>query len=382
MRYRRLFPQEMRTFTRQVDQGKFMRIGQIDTIDVDAGTCSVRWLDRPGIRTDVQITQSEARTWNMPTRGDVVLCAFDVREQARIVRYINLGQSVRRAGWELPRLKEGERMWETGGSYIYMKQNGDIELFTQTEGRLVLENLSQTFKSQTVNWRVQTDGGDLFFGQVKRPQPNPTGGNTIQSITNTLQQDLVELELRVNEFGPSATDLVVPQTPIISITLGTLVDANGNVVDKLDRTNYISTKDVAVRIALKSGVQIDIDKEGRISMKNAKFNMNEASVDVTDPDIARGLETNNAALGTRGQHAAREHDAVVIPLGSGYQDAAHITQAQKAASNISGLQQLALAIMSPAGPCSLNPALLPATLKLSGEITEGAKDVYLGGSGT
>ncbi len=63
----------------------------------------------------------------------------------------------------------------------------------------------------------------------------------------------------------------------------------------------------------------------------------------------------------------------------GGSDADHTELTAISAENLVVLQTLAAAIMSPVGPCSLNPALLSdPSLKLKGSITAGAKNVLVG----
>jgi hypothetical protein len=301
---------------------------------------------------------------------------------------MNMGQPTRMANVTLPKLKPGERLWEGGESFIYMKENGDIVLFTLSSGQLLLGNLSRMFSVNVGNVDIKTDAGELFFGQLKRMVPDPISGGQVQKvITDLTTRELNELKLNVYEYAPSVTDVIAPPTPLLSIQMGTLVGpaepaivvdpTSGFPLNKLNLPTPIPTKQVMCRITLKSGVQINIDKAGRVTLTGVVMNINNGSVDSTDPDVALALEGNNPVLGTRGQHIAREHDAVTIPLSATYKDAAHATQQVKAAANVIALQKLAAAFVSPAGPCTLNVAALPATLQ--GEITEGASDLYAGG---
>ena len=91
-----------------------------------------------------------------------------------------------------------------------------------------------------------------------------------------------------------------------------------------------------------------------------------------------GLESNDSAKGTKGQHVAREHDKITIPVSGGYTDPEHKGLDIKSPKNLEALEKIALAIMSPAGPCSLNPALLTGNIELEGEITEGSTNLYIG----
>ena len=391
MRFRHLFPKDLQSPTIQRNLQRRSRIGQVTKVDPQAGVVSVKWLDRPGFRDDVLITQGADREWCIPEVGAVCVVSFDIRDQARIVRYINLGQEVRSKDFSLPKLKEGEKLWEVGGSFLYMKQNGDIILLTRTEARVTLENSTGTFKAEVPSVRSLTDGGKMLLGPVKRLIPNSDGSKSIQAVKDLAGNGLTEATLDVYEFTPSTMSNITLSTPLISITLGTLVDPDGKIVDKLDRKTFYVTKNVTARIKLKSGVQIDIDKDGRLSIKNAKVNINNGSVDSNDPDIALGLETNNAALGTRGQHVVREHDEVTVPLGTNVVDAAHRGLQSKGSSNIDMLVSLIEGVVSTykvvgvqsggstIALAQLTPFVKPTSDSLKGEVTEGAAGVYLGG---
>jgi hypothetical protein len=394
MRFRKMYPQDLKGNLLQQDMNRYIRPGIIEDVDVFNGLCTIRWMDRPGTRVDVPITQGSPREWVMPLRGDSVLCSVDSAEQVRILRYMNQGQPVRMFEVSLPRLRPGERLWEAGQSYIYMKTSGDIEVMSISHGQLLLGNLSRTFGVNVGNFQVKTDGGKLFFGQVKRMVPDPLSGGMVQRVVQDLTlQDLNEMTLNVYEHAPSPTDMVVSPTPIMSMTLGTLVGPIDPTIP-LDPTAGktlawskpagvyipapIPTKEVMCRIKLKSGVQIDIDKSGSLSIQGVKLNINQGQVDTTDPDVALGLEVPSIQ-GTHGQHVAREHDTVTIPLGSGFTDPAHIGLATQASLNATALQTfITSSFVAGANPITLSPGAAAAQAKLEGEITSGSKNVYVG----
>ncbi|MCK9541080.1 MAG: hypothetical protein M0R03_03520 [Novosphingobium sp.] len=356
----------------------YTRVGKIEQVNPQEGTCTIRWLDKPGMRYNVLLTQGSPKEWNIPERGEIVLVTFDHNERARIIRYINLGHAVKiKEVKSLPKLKEGEKLWEGGrGSYIYMQQNGNILLSTLDQGFFILEAQTGTLKSETVNWKVSTEGGIANFGLVKRFK---TDGETreFQEIIDENGDAYTEFRIRMVETADGTLGITGIDDPFIDITLGTYINFDGNVVNK---NNEIATptKQLAVRISLKNGVKIEIDKEGRVSLEAKSWNINKGEVDVDDPDAALGLETASTK-GSKGQHVAREHDRVTIPISTSFVDAEHTTLNQKSSSNVSGaLTQLAGAIMSPAGSCFLIPTTLQGNVKLEGEITEGAENTYVG----
>ena len=380
IRRRRLFASDVKSSTRQRDLSMFQRIGRIEHVDPEKGMCSIRWLDKPGIRNDVLLTQASPKTFEIPERGAIVLVAFDHHERARIIRYINLGHGSRVQDTKsLPRLKEGDKLWENGGSYLWMKKNGDIVMSTLSQGYFVLENKTGSLKSETVNWKVVTEGGIIFFGDVKRFVDNGDGTRSLQSVTNIAGDSYTELRLRMVETADGVLGLTGIENPFLDLTIGTAVDDEGDAISKDDSIPTNLEKQLALKLVFQSGVKLFIDKEGRVSIEGAKININKAKVDSSDSDISEGLEENDANLGTKGQHAAREHDEITVPLGSSaYNDSEHLNLTDLSTENLTALTTFASAIMSPAGPCSLNPALLSGNLKLKGLITQGSENTLIG----
>lgn len=387
-KFRKLFPKDVIAPIVQRDLSTYLRVGQITSVDTVSGLCNLRWVDRPGIRRDVIITQPSVKTWHMPEVGNYVVVGFDHKEQARIVTYINTGQKTRVTTLkDLPLLREGEKLWEVGGSYIHMKINGDIILSTLTGGYILLESSTGSLKTEVINIRTVSEAGIQSHGLIRRFVLNADGTRSQQIILDNFGKALVEYNLKIVEHADLVLGVSDLSNPLIDITFGTLVDNEGKVIDKNNGTNVVTTspkKEVCVRIKLKSGVQLDIDKAGCLSLTGVKLNINKGSVDVSDPDIIQGLEINNALKGSKGEHIAREHDKVTLPISTTYTDPEHTTLSTKALVNVSTLQQIAQAIIAPGlGPCSLNPILLTGQIEFQGEITEGARDLYAGdGDGT
>jgi hypothetical protein len=380
MLFKRKFPSDIRSSTVQRDFSSYLRIGVVDQVYPERGVCTLRWLDKPGYRAEVLITQASPKSWEIPEKGSVVLVGFDPYERARILRYINLGHEERmREIKSLPKMKEGEKLWEVGGSYFYLKRNGDVVISTANQGYFLIENSTSTFKSESVNWKVTTDGGIMYKGIIKRFTDNGDGTKSNEEITNLAGDNLTEFRLRLVETADGTLGLKGIEDPFIDLVMGTYVDADGNIVNKKDSPTINNNKEIAVRIVLKSGIKLFIDKEGRLSIEGAKLNINKAKVDVDDLDIAEGLEENDSSLGTKGQHVAREHDEITIPISTAFVDEEHSETVSVSPDNIQVLTTLASAIMSPAGPCTLNPALLSdPSLKLKGIITQGSSNVLIG----
>ncbi|MFA5395645.1 MAG: hypothetical protein WC346_06435 [Methanogenium sp.] len=376
---RKVFPKDANSSVVQKDLSMYTRIGIISQVNPEEGTCTVRWLDKNGVRYQVLLTQGSPKEWNIPERGDCVLVAFDHHERARIIRYINVGHLSRsKFSKSLPKLREGEKLWEAGGSYIYMKKNGDIILSTLDQGFFSLEALTGTWKSETVNWKCITEAGIASFGLIRRFKSNNLGERQSVNISDEEGNIYTEYRIRIVEKDDNLLGITGIETPFIDIILGTVVNNNGEIIDKKDNPTLLQQKQLAVKISLQNGVIINVDKEGRISLTAKTWNFNKGTVDSIDPDIEKGLETYNSASGTKGQHLAREHDEITIPISTGYTDEEHLGLTEKSNNNILILQQLARSFISPSGPCEFNPALLTGNISLHGEITEGANNLYVG----
>lgn len=378
-KYSKLFPRDMSRPTVAKDTSMYTHLAQISSVDAVSGTCTVRWITpRPGYRQGVLITHGSPGDVSMPSSGDYVLVSFDPWEQARIVGYLNLGQQKRVLTEQtLPEFSEGEKFYECAGSYVWVRNNGDVILSTASGEYLQLENKSGTLKSETLNRRHVTEAGSFFSGIIQRFTPT---GTSIQNISRAPGEDpLTEMRIKIVETSDQAVGIQDLSNPLIDICFGTYVTDEGVIANK-NGAPCTPQKELAVKISLKNGVKIFIDKEGRVSLENINLNINKGSVDVGDADISQGLEVNNPVLGKEGQKIARTHDTITIPLSASYTDPNYVGLSSKGAANMSILSLLASALMAPSGggPCTLNSALLTGQTSLQGEITSGAPGVYLG----
>jgi hypothetical protein len=232
IRYKKVFPKDLTSYTVPKDLSKYTRIGIIDSVDPQAGTCSIRWLDALGIRANVQLTQGGAGEFNIPNRGDVALLGTDSKDQVHIIRYMNLGhESKVKVTKTLPKLKDGDKLWEVGGSFLWMKKNGDLVLSTSQNGYFVLENKTGTLKSETVNWKVTSEAGEAYFGLLKRPITNADGTQSFTVLRDSVtQKALTEYRLRVVETGDNSLGVSNLSTPLFDLTIGTVADSLGNTI--------------------------------------------------------------------------------------------------------------------------------------------------------
>jgi hypothetical protein len=231
------------------DLNKYTRVARIASVDPVAGVCRLQWLDRPGFREKVLLTQGSDGEWNIPRKGAVVLVTFDVGDQARIVRYVNVGHSLKTAAYALPNLSEGEKFWECAGASLYITANGDIILRSAALGTVTLDKNSDTFKTETTNWKVTTAGGNAFFGQIKRFKTQLDGSKASEVITNLAGDSYAEYTFNLFETVESKNALT-PVTPLIAATLGTVVDTSGHVVDINGASILDDTQSVCLQFAI------------------------------------------------------------------------------------------------------------------------------------
>lgn len=385
---RRRFPNEKPA---QVNYQRFLRVGEVIAVDFRAGTCRVNWYDVPGQRQDVILTQATEGEFHVPAIGSAVVCGFDAASQAIVLRcipkeWVVRAKPISEGGKEsLPPMEFGEKYMESTTrdgrkSYLYMSRTGNIEMESGFGVRMGIEDISQTAYLETRNSRTLTDNLTIFSGKVKR-----LIGNALLYISRTVgtgiavtTKYLTETKIKVFEYANDAVTFGPLQTPLVQLTLGTVVTDQGALVNKLGIPTIDLSKEVAVQLELPGNTKLYIDKSGRATITGLRLNINNGSVDATDPDIAQGLESNNVTLGTKGQHVAREHDEVTVPLAPDYADPAHQGLSEKALTNQAALVALASSIFTFVGPCFYIGNLPPQT-KLTGEVTEGAQNVHVGG---
>lgn len=388
----------------QQNLDKYLRKGVITSVDAKKGTCTLQWLDSPGIRDSVRLTQNSSGEYLIPDIGAVAIVGLDNYKQAHILRFepVSISRRIRKkeekntegieGEYTLPDLQPGEKYWETqtGKQFIHLTNEGDFLFQTLLGGSFELQNAAGVFRTRTPGHHVIADGVEEYAGKAVRIQYKPELGGYVSSpVTTDLTNSKVysEYSLKVTETAGEqvldpTTRLARYRKPLVAITAGNVIDKQGNVLDKTGASETVKLypeKGVAYQIVLDNGAAIFIDKEGCLSIQAKSLNINNGEVDTNDPDIALVGE-KASTKGTRGQHIAREHDEVSIPISLNYMDTAHTTLSTKGSLNVNTLKTIAQAIVSPAGPCFLNPAVLVDSIDLVGEITAGANKIYAGDS--
>jgi hypothetical protein len=282
----------------------YNRPAVITNVDTEQGVCSLNWLDNPGGRVNVLLTQGSWGEYNMPVQGAIVLVQFDKHEQARIVRYVNLNQAARQkptseGGYgDLPKLKPGEKFWESsGGAFIYMTSDGRILLSSPFDDTFEIDPNINLIKGKTVNWKIVNAAGNEYSGQVKRYiQEGDTATNKI--ITDNVPTSKFPDGTPLTEYNLIVNDKYQSDSPICKITIGSVVDNEGKVKDKDGNVvNPNSSSALALKLDINSNygsLSIVIDKSGKFYITSPKI------VNISN-DIKLGSNdaTEKAVLGNK-----------------------------------------------------------------------------------
>ena len=274
---------------------KFSRIGSVQFVDVINGVCRIKWLDNPGGRNDVYISQSSWGEFNMPIVGSIVFVECDAHDQARIVRYANLNQVTRQqlpnegGSGEIPKVQPGEKYWESvGGAYIYMTEGGRIFLVSPGNDSIEIDPDLNLIRSESVNWKVITDAGTDWSGEVRRWLPGK-GNVVITDNTPTLQfPNGTPLTERIIVVGDFSSKYKSNGTTLIKINIGTYVDNLGNVVD-ITGIPVLPTSTSALAIRLQvipsdssTGLVLAVDKAGKCSITTPNLTVNSSNIVLGD----------------------------------------------------------------------------------------------------
>lgn len=384
----------------QANYNRYLRIGIVESVDPNKGIVGLRWTDYSARRFNVKITQNTGSELFIPKINDIAVVGFDCNEQAYILRYIVVNQEDRIVEQKtLPTFDQGDRFIEVGGSYIHQKANGDIVLSTTSNSAMILENNSQSIRFETVNYKVSTDAGFFSLGPIKRLMTDITSGlSFISYVRDILQNAYTEYRLELAETCTPVGYAAPASSTFLELVYGTDVDKTGNPIMKNGLPAVLNLKQVAAKLKIKDSTtkqavaELYIDKEGNISLTGKNINVNGGSVDVTNLDIAQGLEINNPTLGTKGQHVAREHDEVTVPFGT-VTDPEHLTLTELGITNLTTLADIINSLLlgsiitvtgTAPGALTITKAVLNPVIvalednKISGVITAGASNVYIG----
>ena len=297
-------PREFRTTdTGFHNDGLWIRPGIIQAINPETGLLDIEWLDHPGIRQEVAITQPHQGMFQLPTVGAVVLIGFDQGFAAQILRYLPAGYQEQVKDRILYPISTGELMLVSfqdskevvkekkftvpnpTGTRFFMNNVGDIEMATALGESWRMDNANSEISQNSMNYTVTTEAGVLQFGLIKRL---PEGEDTVQILTPdgtditklippAAPEGLTEFRLRVLEKADAQEIVLDPTafipeigTPLVELTLGVKVDDNSNIIKTTDAqaTTSGDAQEIIIQLKTKSdqGFEFTVDKEGNVTL--------------------------------------------------------------------------------------------------------------------
>ncbi len=278
-----------------------LRFARITDVDTDKGVVGISWLDHPGGRVEVILSQPSWGFFTVPTVGSIVACGFDTVDRTTILRYIPIAYKARHGdpsegAFEpqdaLREVKEGEHFLKSiAGAEVYMDVNGNIVLSSGAGSywKITLEDLIQQ-NSET--WKVQNEAGTLTMGIVRRLYED-TDFTPVQVdnriIKNGSDEAYVEYRLRVAETADASVGTA--STPdLVEITVGTLIDSEGNVTQSTNENNVT----IDIRTKNDVGFQFRVDRDGQVEM--TVKGGSEFTIDADKVKITQGGEEQAVVL--------------------------------------------------------------------------------------
>ncbi len=288
------------------NDGLWIRPGIVQAVDATTGLLDIEWLDHPGLRQGVAITQPHQGMFQIPTIGAIVLIGFDQGYGAQILRYLPAGYA-EQSGDEFNPMLPGEvnifSYLDTVGTVrekqfivpaptgtrIFLNNIGDIQMATALGEWWRMDNAQSEIIQNSMNYTVSTEAGTLQFGLVRRIPESAKDKETVPSIITPTGQrledvggistkGLTEFRLRLLETADtqqsslSDPNAYVPAVndPFIELSLGIKVDDNGDLVKTTSDQAKTTTGPQEIIIQLKTradqGFEFTVDKEGNVTL--------------------------------------------------------------------------------------------------------------------
>lgn len=275
--------------------GLWIRPGIIRATDHTTGLVDIEWLDYPGIRQGVSLTQPHQGMFQFPTTGAVVLIGFDQAGNAQILRYLPTGYQAQINDADLWAIKPGEinlvsyrpestqtenfPIPNTTGSQIYMDNSGNIQITTALGEKWLMHSDTNTIAQESMNYNIITEAGRLQFGLVKRASKSSSNaefiitpeGTNLEDSTSADPNALTEFRLRLLDQADANPD-TAPEldNPFIELSLGIKVDSSGN-IETTDGNTHAETsgenQEIIIQLKTKAdqGFEFTVDKEGNVT---------------------------------------------------------------------------------------------------------------------
>lgn len=361
-----------------------MRIAKITSVDKAGNTVKLQWLwpQRGGI-DNVDLTRPYVGLRSginfMPEVGSVVVVGYAFNIPV-ILSYVLPAAYKKMLAGELDNndkptniteINPGELLlYSAQGSEIYV--HDQIELKDNAGDNIVIDPGTGTILMDSLNWNVINESGNFYMGMVKRVV-NGTSSiitNDGQSILNTSGgKALTELKINIKEFATNSINDNQSNPNIATVTIGTLVDANGKKV-----LNEIGNQ-IVLDVSFASGANLQIDKSGHFNFNGGKMTKpTQATAPNIDPLSIQNKPVFKPLLSA--QNAARNGDFISIPVVTST-DADHPAMNQIAVAN---LQELASKLAPFFRVFGAHPCVYTSgpPINLMGQIVTGSSDVFIG----
>lgn len=298
---RRYFKEERPFGGHLLNTTPFVRLAVITNVDESRGVASIDWLDYPGGREDIVISQAGFGSFEFPVPGTLALMAMRRGDIPEIVRYIPVGYAKQVQAGDAKQLHAGEKLWrsyvgsdtEPGkpypipiptGTEIYMSNSGKVVIRDGTGDWWELDPNDNVIHQNSMNYECTTEAGVLDFGLIKREMPtypDPTENSEMilvtKNNTSILNGGKAFTEFRLRILETADVDPTTPpevDNPFIEIILGTKIKKEGSGLnttyspEETTDTHAESGNEICVQLRTKgsNGFEFTIDKEGNVTM--------------------------------------------------------------------------------------------------------------------
>ena len=279
----------------------FHRLAVITEVDEQRGTVKLKWLDHPGGRENVVISQAAFGSYDFPVPGAVALIAMRYGDLPEIDRYMPVGYIRQVEAGKSKQIYPGEKLWRSysgsdvvkgsqypipipTGSEIYMSKTGKIIFRDGTGDWWELDPNDNLIHQNSMTYQCTTEAGVLDFGLVKREMPtypDPAQNSEMVLVTkNNISilnsgKAFTEFRLRVLETA-DVNPLTPPETndPFVEVILGTKIKKVGSGLDTVyspettTSQHAESDEEICIQIRTKSsvGFEFTVDKTGNVTM--------------------------------------------------------------------------------------------------------------------
>jgi len=299
---RHYFPDERPFGGHLLSSIPYHRLAVITEVNAEKGTIKFKWLDHPGGREDVVISQAAFGSWEFPVPGVVILVAMKQGDLPEIDRYIPLGYAKQVESGKTKKIYPGEKLWrsydgsdaEAGkqfpvpvptGSEIYMSRTGKIIFRDGVGDWWELDPKENLIHQNSATYQSITEAGVLDFGLVRREMPtlpDPTQNSEMVLVTqdNISIVDggkaFTEFRLRVLETADvDPTTAPEVNDPFVEVILGTKIQRVGSGLDttyspELTTGDHaVSGEEICIQIRTKNsvGFEFTVDKAGNVTMR-------------------------------------------------------------------------------------------------------------------